>query len=200
MKSSLKPAGSPSPSLPSPASPLAPPSSKTQPTFKTKQEALDFIASQFGLPLSSELTALPQAVFPPFPKLHELVEAERAPSSSRPKGLFEELLGSRPEAMYLDADAHPEKYEDGALELLRELVATPRELSAAERELLDRSVLAFLERPRPKTPSHAPVREKMSAATFEDDGGADGGDFGLDDGSDVPAPAQGDDPPPFWWL
>lgn len=111
----------------------------------------DSIASQYNLPLSSELTALPPVVCPTFPTVAELLETQApASSSGKPTGLFEELLQSRPEVLYVDMTEHPEKYEDGVTDLVRELVSSRRELQPEERALLDRAVLDFMASPRPK--------------------------------------------------
>ncbi len=135
-----------------------PPSWPTPPTFKTKQAALDLIALQFGLPLSSELTGLPAAAFPKFPTVGQLaVSIEESTSPNRPTGLFEELLQSRPEALYLDASDHPEKYEDGVLDLARDLVQHKRDLSSEERALLDRAIIDFMAAASKTKPKPLPI-------------------------------------------
>ncbi len=178
-----------------------PPSWPTPPTFKTKQAALDLIALQFGLPLSSELTGLPAAAFPKFPTVGQLaVSIEESTSPNRPTGLFEELLQSRPEALYLDASDHPEKYEDGVLDLARDLVQHKRDLSSEERALLDRAIIDFMAAASKTKPKPLPIVKEASRMQDADEAL---GESRLDGWSlDEPAPSGGDEAEPkaFWWV
>jgi len=186
---------SPTSSLSLSPTPLSP----TPETFKKSQERWDSIASQFNLPLSSELTGLPPVVFPTFPTVQELAaSAQLASPGTRPTGLFEELLQSRPEAIYIDILDHPEKFEDGVKELVEELVTHRRELTAQERELMDRAVLDFLAKPKgqpaPKPmPKKVDERAEMAEALDEE----------LRAEIVEPpaaAAANNGEPPAFWWL
>jgi len=125
--------------------------------------------------------------FPKFPTVAELVEELGRPASSsdRPRGLFEELLLSRPEELYLDALEHPEKYDPQVLPLTRELISLRRKPTEAERRVLDRAVLDLTEAPRQKA---APVPRRAPPPPAE-------------------RPREAADPfpelegmKPFWWL
>lgn len=197
MKSSKPPA---SPSSSSPMSSLSlslTPLSPTPETFKKSQERWDSIASQFGLPLSSELTGLPPVAFQKFPTVQELAASDPPASpGTRPTGLFEELLQSRPEAIYIDLLDHPEKFEDGVKELVEELVTKKRELSDRERDLLNRAVLDFLAKPKEKVapkpiPKKAVEKLEMDELLTEE----------LAEIDDAPAaPTATGELPAFWWL
>lgn len=193
-KSDIDPSAAPMSSPPS-----SPTTSSTTPAIsRTKQEILDSIASQFGLPLSSELKGLPPSAFPKFPALHELVESStQASASAKPSGFYEELLGSRPEGLYLDVVDHPEKYEEGVLALTTELVQKPRDLSAPERELLDRAVLSFLEKPRPPLP--APAKEKKASLQM-DDTLDDTPELDMPDNEEPAEAPSGENAGAFWWV
>lgn len=169
-------------------------------------ERWDSIGSQFGLPPSSELRALPPPVFQPFPSLDELAAAPPEAAGPRDTGLFEGLLGSRAEAVYVDALEFPEKYEDGVKELLAELVQTQRAPTAAERAILDKAVLDFLatprpraERPKPPAPKKLDIRDLPKEELRELAGAAQGHDPHDVVGADVlPVDESGHNP--FWWL
>lgn len=178
------------------------PLSPTPETFKKSQERWDSIASQFGLPLSSELTGLPPAAFPSFPTVKELAaSAADAPSSSRPTGLFEELLQSRPEAIYIDTLDHPEKYEEGVGELVRDLVMRSRELTGKERELLNRAVIDLAARPKDKPAPKKKAEPKPSLERLAMEEALDGRDIsGPDEAEREATPTKGNDLPAFWWV
>lgn len=189
MKSSRAPDASLSASPTSSPSSSPMPFSATPETYKKSRERWDSIASQFNLPLSSELTALPPVDFPSFPTVKELATSSETGSPSRPAGLYEELLQSRPEAIYVDVLDHPEKYEDGVKELASELVARRRELTDRERELMNRAVLDFVARPKDRPPAPRPAARASAPAARDDR------ELELD-----PPTTEGNDPPPFWWL
>lgn len=189
MNSSKKPAVPASPRPASSPSSSRTLSSKTQETFKESTKRWDSIASQFNLPLSSELTALPPAVLPTFPTVKQLLEKKALEPSSKPSGLYEELLQSRPEAMFVDTLDHPQKYEGGVPDLLEELTRTRRAPTEEERALLDRAVLDFMTKPREKPPAPKPVPRAV-----------------LEEPIEPPEAPQAEEAPgggemkPFWWL
>lgn len=204
MKSSKPLAIDPSAGLKSLPSLSPTPLSPTPETFKKSQERWDSIASQFGLPLSSELTGLPPVAFPSFPTVKELATSTEATSSTRPTGLFEELLQSRPEAIYIDLLDHPEKFEDGVKELVEELVARPRALSDKERDLMNRAVLDFVAKPKdkPRAPAKKPEVSRLGMdETLGDEDLATllAGDAGDDD-APIAASSSNGEPAPFWWV
>lgn len=192
---------SPSPASPTSSSPL--PSSTTQETFKKTMERWDSIASQFSLPLSSEMQGLPPPVFQPFPTVDELVAAPPE-SARREVGLFEGVLGDRAEAIYVDVLEHPEKYEEGLREVAHDLVVRNRKPRDDERAMLDRAVLDFMATPRPKAERPKPPPPKkldVRDLPREDAGGSTDNDGGAGHGSgrDV-VPTDETDRPAFWWL
>jgi hypothetical protein len=122
---------------------------------------------------------------PKFPSSFELIEPpQQAP---RPKGLYEELLGARPEAIYLHALAHADTYEPEALPLLLELVNGQRsfkEISLEEQQVLDRACFDFAtfspKKPMlPRKQENVAPSEPMSPPTVD-----------LPEGS----------LPPYWWV
>jgi hypothetical protein len=99
---------------------------------------------------------------PRFPTFLELVEHDRLPppKSDRPKGLFEELLTARPEALYLHALEHEGLYDDETTQLLHELVdgrRSFRDLSLQEQEALDRATFTFATA-KPRAPLKPPAK------------------------------------------
>lgn len=140
--------------------------------------------------------SIPPPSPPEFPAFMQLVELDReqapAPPTARSSGLFEGLLGGRPEPLYEDAAAHPEKYSPEAQALLADLIAgrvDARALGEAERQLLDLATIDFATA-KPKAPPRslrpAPVPPRAPAAPPERPA----------PGIDVPAEV----PEPYWWL
>ncbi len=102
-----------------------------------------------------------------FKLLHETA------TTSRPKGLFAELLGGDALVLHQDAEESPEKYDDGAISLLRRLVQGSQrkeELTPAERELLDRATLDFASYTKPAEKKVEPVRSMQKQAEEPEDG------------------------------
>lgn len=164
-------------------------------------ERWDSFASQYSLPLSSEMQGLPPPVFQPFPSLDELAAAPPE-SARREVGLFEGMLGDRAEAMYVDALEHPEKYDDGMKALLEDLVHRMRKPTDAERARLDAAVLDFVATPRPKSERpKPPPPKKLDVRDLPDADARRGGDDGREGGAgrDV-LPTDETDRPAFWWL
>ena len=160
---------------------------------KTSSPNWDSIASQFGLPLSSELTSLKTPASPTFPTVEELIrlDSEASRPSSSKKGFFEELLQSRPEAMYLDTLDHPEKYTGEVKQLLEEITLQRRAPTDEERVLLDRAVLDFLAKPKaPPPPSPKKRTEPMEPVTGSEEAFPE----------TAQDPVSTGEPPPFWWL
>lgn len=194
MKSSRNTAALPSLPPRSAPSSSALPFSRMPKTFKASMTKWDSIASQFGLPLSSELTGSPPQDSPTFQMLAE-TDAGAASSSERPRGLYEELLQSRPEALYVDTLDHPEKYPEEVRTLVAELVNTRRAPSVEERAMLDLAIIDFVakpppkgaERPKPPPPKRIRLdvpREEMSDAFDEEE----------------PEAGPPDTSKAFWWL
>lgn len=163
------------------------------------------MASQYNLPSISELTALPPPVSPP--SIQELllgtVGDRSASPSSKPSGFYEELMQSRPEALYQDARSAPGKYEEGVTELLEQLVASRREPTAEERARLDAAVLSYHERPAPPAPKPktTPVHTQVLSEADEALGERAEGDEpapGPETTATLPTDETGQNP--FWWL
>jgi hypothetical protein len=128
---------------------------------------------------------------PRFPSFNELLEESKEESPTKPKGLFEELFQSRPEALYQDSLDHPEKYTQEVHMILRELIEKRRAPTDEERQKINLSVIDFMQaprqeaaapRPRPAPKVTAP-REKEDASTFQE-----------------MTEALGTELKPFWWL
>lgn len=138
--------------------------------------------------------------------MDELVRASAQEASSsateRPRGLYQELLFSRPEAMYQDSLDHPEKYQESVRNLLRSLVSSGREPGPAERKQLDAAVLDFSYAPRAKptatkrTVAKAPLPRKMPEFPSTNFPGTSVNAESPDEGRAIPA----GEPKPFWWL
>ena len=150
-------------------------------------------SSPFGLPPSSELTGLPPLVFQKawqFPTVAELLAQEdpsRTSSDQRP-GLFQELLLSRPEALYQDVVDHPEKYDPLIPGLTRELVETRREPTPEERVLLDAAILDLVTAPKP--PPAPPQRSSPRPTKMP---------F-LDRAHEVESALPAGEQKAFWWV
>jgi hypothetical protein len=80
------------------------------------------------------------------PTFFELVEENRAPAQTdRPKGLYEDLLNARPEALYLHAIEHKEDFNE-VLPLLNELVngKSFKDITLEEQKALDAATMEFV--------------------------------------------------------
>lgn len=131
-----------------------------------------------------------QAPAPPLPPT-PFLELRESPPKRRQRGVFDELLASRPEVLLQDAQDHPEAYEDDTLLLLEELYQNVREirdLTEAERRKLDEATVEFFSAsPKTAAPINAPKRG-----------------FQIPPAIDVPQPPE-DLPDPdvidaFWWA
>jgi hypothetical protein len=115
-------------------------------------------------------------------------------------GLFQELMHSRPEPLYVDSTEHPEKYEEGTKELLRDLISSRRPPTPEERKVLDAAVIHYSSPPIPKpapaaAPSKQPVRPKLMDFKSPD--------FVTQVAAEAPAEEAGipmSQPKAFWWL
>lgn len=148
---------------------------------------------------NSSLAPLPPAP-PRFPSLAELVAEDAAAqtrSTTRPRGLYQELLQSSPDAIYVDSLEHPEKYNDAMLELLRDLANTRRAPTDPERLLLDTAVLDFAASPRPRPEAPKPITQMKpvpkapKVEEFSEDAVSS-------ESPDVEGPLTV--PRAFWWL
>jgi hypothetical protein len=133
---------------------------------------------------------------PCFPTFAELCSKEETPTTTTNQGIYETLLGGRPDLLYQDAQSHPEKYEDSTLELLSELVQKQRPLSTEEKTQLDLAVLSYHSRPSPK-PTVAqrlkPNSHSESMTPFQTRPPVEAPEMeSSQQDSDVVAP--------FWWL
>lgn len=135
---------------------------------------------------------------PSFPTFLELVEQDSLPPprSDRPKGLFEELLTARPEALYLHAREHEELYDDEATQLLHDLVDGRRgfrDLSLKEQEALDRATFTFATA-KPRAPLKPPAKLAQAPKDEEPD---------EEEKTAEESPFE-ETPPekmaPYWWI
>lgn len=161
------------------------------PSFPTFQE---LVAEESG--------SHPQAVAPPrFPTFLELVEADKLPppKSDRPKGLFEELLNARPEALYLHVNEHLEQFEEGTLPLLYDLVEGGkrfRDLTLEEQGILDRATFHFAtDTPRTQKTAAAP-RLPPTREDPPDEGEEKTAEETPTETSDI----NPEEMRPYWWV
>jgi hypothetical protein len=148
--------------------------------------------------VGSSLAPLPPSP-PRFPSLAELVAEDAASqmrSTVRPRGLYQELLQSNPDAMHVDSLEHPEKYSDSMSELLRDLANTRRAPTEEERLQLDAAVLDFVASPRPRPEAPKPITQmrpapKPAPKEFSEDEVSS-------ESPDVGGPLTV--PRAFWWL
>lgn len=103
---------------------------------------------------------------------------------TRPTGLFEELLQSRPEPLHVDALEHKERYDVATARLLEELVGSGRSPTSVERALLDRATFDFATSPRRDAPP--PPAPRSRPAPQEE---------GEEEEETIPLEAM----PRFWW-
>lgn len=124
------------------------------------------------------------------PALAELVAETRAPKlTERPKGMFEDLLNAKPEALYLHALEHSADFEQ-ALPILRDMVDGDKkfsDLTLDEQKLLDLATVEFAtytpKTQRPRVPIHQQVKQEPTEPP-------------PIPGVDVPEA----NPNPYWWL
>jgi hypothetical protein len=141
----------------------------------------------------------PEPPAPPiFPTFLELVEQDRLPlpRSDRPKGLFEELLAARPEALYLHGLEHEGLYDDETAQLLHELVSNQRafrSLTLKEQELLDRATFDFATA-RPRAPLKPPA--KLAEPPKDDD---EEEEKTAEETSPEQTPSP-EEMSPYWWI
>lgn len=137
---------------------------------------------------------------PSFPTFLQLVEQDRLPppKSDRPKGLFEELLTARPEALYLHTLEHEGLYEDDVAQLLRELVdgqRTFRSLTLQEQEALDRATFTFATaKPR------APLKPPAKLAQVPKDEEKEEEEKTAEEAPQEEPTTSPEEMPPFWWV
>jgi hypothetical protein len=161
-----------------------------RPTISFEKFLDDWNLESLHRPASIQPPSPPQ--FPAFMQLVELDREQAQAPPARSSGLFEGLLGGRPEALYEDAMANPDKYSPEAQLLLADIVAgkvDPRLLSDEQRRLLDLATIDFAtakpKAPR-RSPKAAPRPAAPPAAPLER----------PTPGVDVP----GEVPEPYWWL
>ena len=152
--------------------------------------------------LTESLEPLAPLLAPSFPKFHELVNPktfevarEVGPSvSSQPQGLFNGLLRDDFATLYQDATENPSKYDEQTVGLLMQLMQGAikvRELTEAERRLLDKATIDFASYVSPKAapkkvpPPPAQTSSDKTPVTAP-----------PTPGIDVPET----DTPAFWWL
>lgn len=175
------------------------PSKSTGSTSKPSTVSWDSMALQYNLPPLSELTALPPPV-----SLQSIILGEMSPStsdsrSSRPRGFYEELLQSRPAALYIDMQDHPEKYDPEEIDLVEKLVESGRAPTDPERSLLDALVVTYLEKPKPPAPAKRVKKQVLEEVKELLDAGAFEASLGGPGGADVlPKDETGKDA--FWWV
>jgi hypothetical protein len=144
---------------------------------------------------------------PKFPSIEELIteqirasspDAQRHSRRSR-TGMFQELLQSRPEAIYVDSLEHPDKYAEELRALLTELVNTRRQPTSDERLKLDAAVLDFMA--APPAPRAALKKEQPRVTKLPEFKTPDFATH-VDDVAPGPEPAlsEGTQPRAFWWL
>ena len=95
---------------------------------------------------------------PSVPLPFQLVEQQANPR--RQRGLFDDLLAGRPEAIISDAQDHPDAYDPETVELLQQLMLNKRELdslTAVEKDKLDQATMEFF--------SSSPASQKGKATT-----------------------------------
>ncbi len=156
-----------------------------------------FDASRFETPRRLDLKDLPVPAFPKpmaFPSVDDLAAEQAGATVSATKserGLFQELLLSRPEGIYEDAVDHPEKYAPEVLPLTRELLESRREPTTVERAILDAAVLDLM-KTAPKPAAPPPTRAKLERAM----------PILSPPPAPVPisSPAGEGEPQAFWWL
>lgn len=124
-----------------------------------------------------------------FPSLMELVDKpEPSARSSRSRGLFEDLLQSRPEVLLQDAHQHPGAYDEDVVALLERMVENRgviNELEPADAEKLNRATAEFFSA-SPSTKS-APRPESKRVAIKP-----------VDSPEEKPMDIPSDNP--FWWT
>jgi len=158
------------------------------------------------MPLSSSsltTSLLPKAPSPPafekFPTLEELAETARTVDTPkpRPKGLFWELFGGRPDALLADVLEHPEHYESRLVALAQELLEGRRkvtDLTSEEQGLLNLGTVNFAQyRPpkleKPKAPAPPVPRPRRASAEPPSV---------PEPGVDIPETPGG--VRPYWWV
>jgi hypothetical protein len=98
------------------------------------------------------------------PNPFEVVEP---PPKRRPRGLFQDLLQGRPEALLHDSQEHPDSYSQDELELLQALYEGRRQLAQltqGEMETLDKAVMEFASSTPKEKPKPVVVRLQRSPA------------------------------------
>jgi hypothetical protein len=171
--------------------------------FDATESSPDFLG-----PITPPLTELQP--FPQFPtveqmlehqyglKKHPLLQLSESPPPSKPASLFQGLLGGNLDVLVQDVLAHPERYEPQTQQMLWELGAGTRALSAlspADQAVLDRATLDFAAYRKPQAPPTAPKpqpptrRPRLVEAQNE-----------LGDGRAPQVEMPGGPMTPYWWL
>jgi len=130
-----------------------------------------------------------------FPTVAELAaESAHASAPDRPRGLYQELLLSRPEPLYADVLDHPEKYPETVMPILRSLLETRREPTEEERKVLDAAVIDFATKTREqKVPTPRPAKRQKKKELEHRMPEL------SSDATSPPALPDGE-MKPFWWL
>lgn len=104
------------------------------------------------------------------PTFFELVDAPTSSEVQKPKGLFETLLGGRAEALFADAEEHPDKYSDETTALMRELVLGQKKLESlplSDQYLLDQATIDFASAPSKPVQAAQPPQTLKKEASVE---------------------------------
>jgi hypothetical protein len=132
----------------------------------------------------------PFPTFPQFPTLNDLLEvAPTAPP--KPRGVFQELMSSRPEYILQSAEEYPGRYDDRALSLLRAIynnTTSYEALSPNDQELINQATMEFFQRPPIKEPRKASLGTSQKQTAI------------IDDGPIREEPIEGPIMDAFWWT
>lgn len=118
------------------------------------------------------------------PSPFEVIEA---PVKRRPRGLFQDLLQGRPEALLQDAQEHPDSYSPDEIALLQALYEGRKQLvqlTQGEMETLDHAVMEFASSTPNKKEKAKPVATPLQRPTT----------FPVEAAQDSPAVNA------FWWT
>ena len=138
---------------------------------------------------------------PHFPTLEEVVQLaaeEKPPQRQRLLGLFDGLLGD-PIHMLEDFSRHPEKYGSESHELLGQLLSgstSLKQLSDAERRILDLATFDYLQNPQPKTKQAQALKPPSSSVKTPKELQKELERQKPRPGVDVPVTEL----PAYWWL